>query len=50
MPKLSLPLKENFITYYNIEKTYPKLEKILNKFHFTKFENYIKDSDSRKFF
>ena len=42
MPKISLPLKENFITYHNIKKTYSKLEKILKKFHFNSFDNYLK--------
>jgi len=42
MPKIHLPLKENFITYHNIEKTYSKLEKILKQFDFKSFDNYLK--------
>tara|TARA_B100000686_G_C16430280_1_gene781745 strand:+ start:11 stop:688 length:678 start_codon:yes stop_codon:yes gene_type:complete len=42
MPKINLPIKEKFVTYYNIKKTYQKLERILKSFKFSSFENYIK--------
>mgnify|MGYP001495339632 CR=1 FL=1 len=42
IPKINLPLKENFITYYNIKKTFSKLETILKSFKFDSFENYMK--------
>ncbi len=41
IPKIELPFKENFITFHNIEKTYKKLENILNEFNFTSFENFF---------
>lgn len=44
MPRVSLPKKEAFITYHNIEKTFSRLEKILNKFKFTSFNQYIADN------
>tara|TARA_B100000029_G_C17490377_1_gene928897 strand:- start:326 stop:1159 length:834 start_codon:yes stop_codon:yes gene_type:complete len=44
MPKISLPFKENFVTFYNIQKTYNKLEKILKVFKFSSFENHLKSN------
>ena len=41
MPKIPLSFKDNFITYYNIKKTYNKLDNILNNFKFTSFENFL---------
>ena len=41
MPKVSLPLIDNFITYHNIKKAPEKMTKILNNFEFTSFERYI---------
>ena len=40
MPKLSLPIKDNFITYHNIEKAYEKMEEIIREFRFTSFSDY----------
>ena len=45
MPKIQLPIKEKFITLHNIEKTYSRLDNILNKFEFTSFENYLKKNN-----
>jgi peptidoglycan-N-acetylglucosamine deacetylase len=45
MPKIQLPIKEKFITFHNIEKTYSRLNDILNKFEFTSFENYLKNNN-----
>jgi polysaccharide deacetylase family protein (PEP-CTERM system associated) len=42
MPRLSLPLKDRFITYYNLNKAKPKLIEILKEFKFTSFERYIR--------
>jgi peptidoglycan/xylan/chitin deacetylase (PgdA/CDA1 family) len=42
IPAINLPLKENFITFYNIKKTFSKLETILKSFKFGSFANYIK--------
>ncbi len=41
MPRVHLSKKNNFITYYNIEKTLPKLDQLLSSFNFTSFEKYI---------
>jgi len=41
MPKISLPVKDNFVTYHNIEKSMPRMDKILKKFKFTSFIRYI---------
>ena len=41
MPKINLPLKENFVTFHNIKKTYSKLEKILKSFKFLSFKDYL---------
>lgn len=45
MPRLDLPLKNRFITYYNLNKAKPRLEKILKEFKFTSFERYINSTD-----
>ena len=42
MPRIKLSLKDNFITYHNIEKTLSKMDKILNDFSFTSFERFLK--------
>ena len=43
MPKIKLPVKENFITFHNIEKTFDKMHNILNEFKFTSFSNYFSE-------
>jgi len=43
MPRISLSMKNNFITYHNIEKTLPKLDQLLSCFEFTSFQKYIKN-------
>lgn len=42
MPRLSLPVFSKFVTYYNIERALPKMDKLIKKFEFTSFEKYIK--------
>ncbi len=42
-PRLSLPLKERFIHYYNLKNTLRKLEKLLQKFKFTSIGDYFSD-------
>ena len=42
MPKIQLPLKEKFVTFHNIRSTYSRLEKILQKYDFSSFKNYLK--------
>ena len=46
MPKISLPKKDSFITYHNIEKTYKKFESILKDFKFTSFENFLSQKNN----
>jgi len=41
MPKVSLPLIDRFITYYNIKKAPEKMTKIIKEFEFTSFERFI---------
>ena len=41
MPKIELPLKENFVTYHNIDSAYDKMEKLLSIYEFTSFEKYL---------
>ena len=43
MPKINLPFKENFITFHNIDKSYQKLENILEQFEFTSFEKFFQN-------
>ncbi len=42
MKKVPLSKKDNFITYHNLEKALSKMDKIIKKFQFTSFENYLK--------
>ena len=41
MPRLSLPLKNRFITYHNLSKARLRLEVLLKEFKFTSFERFI---------
>lgn len=41
MPKISLPFMDSFITYYNLNKAFPKMDKIVKEFKFTSFERFI---------
>ena len=41
MPKLSLPIKDNFITYHNLNKALEKMTDIIQNFKFTSFEKHI---------
>jgi len=41
MPKIDLPLKENFITYHNIDKAFDKMSSLLEEFSFTSFSDYL---------
>lgn len=45
MPQLDMPLKNRFITYHNLSRARPRLEKILKEFKFTSFERYISSKD-----
>jgi len=44
MPRIKMSKKDEFVTYHNIEKAYKNMEKLLDKFQFTSFENFIKNS------
>ena len=41
IPKIKLPLKNNFITFHKIEKTFSKMELLFNEFKFTSFNSYL---------
>jgi len=41
IPKIKLPMKNHFITFHKIEKTFSKIENILSEFEFTKFEKCL---------
>ena len=41
MPKISLPIKDHFVTYHNIEKAYSRMQELLKIFKFTSFKNYL---------
>ena len=43
MPKIQLPIKENFITYNNIGKAYTRMNELLQQFQFTSFSNFISE-------
>ena len=44
MPKLQLPWKDRFITYYNLNKALPKMDELVKKFKFTSFNRYLSKS------
>lgn len=45
MPRIPLPLKEKFITFYNIKKAFSRMDKLIKKFEFTSFSRYISKSN-----
>lgn len=49
MPKISLPLIDRFITYYNIHKAQEKMTKIIQQFEFTSFERHISKINSNTY-
>ncbi|BDQ31829.1 polysaccharide deacetylase [Nitrosopumilus zosterae] len=42
IPKIKLPIKNRFITFHKIEKTFSKMENLFNEFDFTSFNSYFK--------
>lgn len=46
MPKIPLPLSDRFITYHNLHKAMPRMNKLIKKFKFTSFERYIHSNTS----
>ena len=43
IPKINLPIKENFITFHNIAKSFERMENILQEFKFTSFEKFFQN-------
>lgn len=43
IPKINLPKKNHFITFYNIEKTFSKINTLLEKFEFSTFESHLRN-------
>ena len=43
MPRVKMSKKDEFVTYHNIKKAYQKMEKLLEDFQFTSFENFMKN-------
>jgi len=41
MKRIRMPLKESFITYHNIEKTFLRMNELLENFSFTSFERFL---------
>ena len=44
MPRIKMSKKDEFITYHNLDKVYNRMEKLLENFQFTSFENFIHNS------
>ncbi len=42
IPKIKLPIKNQFITFYKIEKAFSKMEQLLKEFEFTTFSSHLK--------
>ena len=42
-PKIPMSKKDEFVTYHNIEKAYPKMDEILENFQFTSFSKYLQN-------
>ena len=41
MPKVPLPFGDKFITYHNLHKAMPKMDRLIKKFQFTSFSKYM---------
>lgn len=41
IPKINLPIKNRFITFYNVKKTYSKIDHLLKNFKFNSFDSYL---------
>ena len=42
MPKIKLSVKNNFITYHNLDKVVDRMDYLLSNFQFTSFDRYLK--------
>ena len=47
-PKIPMNKKDEFVTYHNIGKAYPKMDEILENFQFTSFSKYLQNESQRK--
>ena len=45
MPRISMPLIDNFVTYHNLKGCMNKMGKLLKKFKFTSFGRYISENN-----
>ena len=43
MPKIKLSIKDNFITYHNLDKISKRMNDLLSNFKFTSFERFIQN-------
>lgn len=43
MKKIPLPKKDSFVTYHNLEKAFSRMDKLIKKFKFSSFSNYLKE-------
>ena len=43
MPKIKLSVKNNFITYHNLDKVFERMDYLLSNFQFTSFEKYLQN-------
>lgn len=41
MPKISMPFKDSFITFHNVNKAFSRMKHLLKNFSFTSFDRYI---------
>ena len=44
MPKIKLSVKNNFITYHNLDKVIDRMDYLLSNFQFTSFERFIQNN------
>ena len=47
MPRISLPIKQRFVTYHNLDKAFPRMDKLIKKYEFTSFEKYLDENKFR---
>jgi hypothetical protein len=44
MPKIKLSVKNNFITYHNLDKVMERMDYLLSNFQFTSFERFLQNN------
>lgn len=47
IPKIKLPKKNQFVTFYKIGKTFSKMNELLKEFEFTSFDTFLKKSNNK---